>query len=697
VGQDGILLQVANLPLCDYYSLLYAVTIFLSAFLLFEVQPMIGKIILPWFGGSASVWSTCLLFFQASLLAGYLYAHCSTRYLKPRQQALLHMSLLALSVALLPILPSPNWKPAAAGDPSGRILLLLTATIGLPYLLLATTSPLLQAWYLAAKPGAVPYRLFALSNLGSLLALLSFPLLVEPLLTTHTQAYGWSGIYVLFVALCGVLAWNTRDLAVAKESATAVDSPPWPSQLLWISLAACGSALLLSITTHLSTNVAPIPLLWVATLGIYLATFIICFEREKLYRRAVFLPLLGAALGAAAFALYYNRGNLNIKWSIPIFLTALFIGCIACHGELTRLKPDPRHLTSFYLMVALGGALGGLLVAIGAPHLFHTYAELPLSLVACAALVTIVLWVAPGHWPRRFTLPTARIAMIAVTIALAVYIFHYKRVDDQRFDLSARNYYGVLRVYDLKESADQTGARVLIHGTITHGTQLTDPEDRDTPTTYYGPKSGLGRAIRYFQVMRPSIRVGMIGLGAGVTAAWGRPGDFFRFYDINPLDLNIASTWFTFLKDCKADHQVLLGDARLTLERQPSQQFDVLGVDAFSSDAIPVHLLTREAFLLYFRHLNRGGILAVHVSNRYLALEPVVARNAIDLAKVAMEVDDDGEDEDYLSKSDWVLVASDRTPFTDSLFQASGIIPAKPRPGLRPWTDDYSNLLQILK
>ena len=697
MGQDGILLQVANLPLCDYYSLLYAVTIFLSAFLLFEVQPMIGKIILPWFGGSASVWSTCLLFFQASLLAGYLYAHCSTRYLKPRQQALLHMSLLALSVALLPILPSPNWKPAAAGDPSGRILLLLTATIGLPYLLLATTSPLLQAWYLAAKPGAVPYRLFALSNLGSLLALLSFPLLVEPLLTTHTQAYGWSGIYVLFVALCGVLAWNTRDLAVAKESATAVDSPPWPSQLLWISLAACGSALLLSITTHLSTNVAPIPLLWVATLGIYLATFIICFEREKLYRRAVFLPLLGAALGAAAFALYYNRGNLNIKWSIPIFLTALFIGCIACHGELTRLKPDPRHLTSFYLMVALGGALGGLLVAIGAPHLFHTYAELPLSLVACAALVTIVLWVAPGHWPRRFTLPTARIAMIAVTIALAVYIFHYKRVDDQRFDLSARNYYGVLRVYDLKESADQTGARVLIHGTITHGTQLTDPEDRDTPTTYYGPKSGLGRAIRYFQVMRPSIRVGMIGLGAGVTAAWGRPGDFFRFYDINPLDLNIASTWFTFLKDCKADHQVLLGDARLTLERQPSQQFDVLGVDAFSSDAIPVHLLTREAFLLYFRHLNRGGILAVHVSNRYLALEPVVARNAIDLAKVAMEVDDDGEDEDYLSKSDWVLVASDRTPFTDSLFQASGIIPAKPRPGLRPWTDDYSNLLQILK
>jgi hypothetical protein len=684
--------------LCDYYSLLYAATIFLSAFLLFEVQPMIGKIILPWFGGSASVWSTCLLFFQASLLAGYLYAHCSTRYLTPRRQALLHLALLAASIALLPILPSPHWKPGAAGDPSGRILLLLTATIGLPYILLAATSPLLQAWYVAANPGAVPYRLFALSNLGSLLALVSFPALVEPLFTTHTQAYGWSGIYVLFVALCGLLAWNARTHAVPKEASPAIDAPRRQSQLLWISLAACGSALLLSITTHLSTNVAPIPLLWVVTLGIYLASFIICFEREKLYHRAVFLPLLAVALASAAFALYYNRGNLTIKWSIPIFLAALFIGCIACHGELVRLKPDPRHLTGFYLMVALGGALGGLFVAIGAPHLFHTYTELPLSLEACAALVTIVLWVAPGPWPRRFALPTVRIAMIAFTIALAVYIVHYKRLDDRRFDLSARNYYGVLRVYDLKESADQTGERVLIHGTITHGTQLTDPEQRDTPTTYYGPNSGLGRAIRYSQAMQPSIRVGMIGLGAGVTAAWGRPGDFFRFYEINPLDLNIASTWFTFLKDCKAGHRVLLGDARLTLELEPSQQFDVLGVDAFSSDAIPVHLLTREAFLLYFRHLNRGGILAVHVSNRYLALGPVVERNAIDLAKVAIEVNDDSKDEeDYLSASDWVLVATNPAPFTDGLFHASGIKPAAPHPGLRAWTDDYSNLLQILK
>jgi hypothetical protein len=695
--QDGILPQVVNLPhKCDYDSLLYAVTIFLSAFLLFEVQPMIGKIILPWFGGSASVWSTCLLFFQACLLIGYLYAHCSTRYLKPRQQALLHIALLALSVALLPILPSPDWKPTHAGDPSSRILSLLAATIGLPYILLSTTSPLLQAWYVAAKPGTVPYRLFALSNMGSLLALLSFPLLVEPLAGTHSQAYGWSGIFVLFAVLCAALGWKAKNHAAIRDHAFTGDAPGWQQQTLWVALAACASALLLSVTTHLSSNVAPIPLLWVATLAVYLLSFILCFEREKFYHRGVFLPLLAVMLGGAAFALYYSKGNLNIKLSIPIFVAALFICCMACHGELVRLKPDPRHLTNFYLMVAVGGALGGLFVAVGAPHLFDTYAELPLAMIACAALVAAVLWVTPGDWPRVWMLPAARIGTIVFTVALTVYIGYQKHLDDQRFERSVRNYYGVLRVYEEEDNANQTGSRRLIHGTINHGTELTDPEDRRTPTSYYGPKSGLGRAIRYFEE-RPAMRVGMIGLGAGVTAAYGRRGDFFRFYEINPLDLSIATTWFTFLSDCPADHRVLLGDARLTLEREPSQQFDVLGVDAFSSDAIPVHLLTREAFQLYFRHLKRGGILAVHVSNRYLDLAPVVARNAIDLGKVAIEVNDDGEDEDYLSESDWVLVASDGAVFADPLFHNIRINPAKARPGLRPWTDDYSNLVQILK
>lgn len=677
---------------------LFAATILLSAFLLFEVQPMIGKIILPWFGGSASVWSTCLLFFQAALVAGYLYAHCSTRYLKPRQQAVLHMLLLAVSIALLPILPAPDWKPAHPGDPSGRILLLLAATIGLPYVLLSTTTPLLQAWYVAARPGAIPYRLFALSNLGSLFALFSFPLIVEPLATSRTQAYGWSGIYSLFAILCAMVGWKAARSAPPIEAvhASAAPAPSLQHQILWIALPAVSSALLLSVTTHLSTNIAPIPLLWVGTLGVYLLSFIFCFEREQLYRRDVFLPLLIAALAGAAYALYFNKGNLTIKWSIPTFIAALFICCVACHGELVRLKPDPRHLTGFYLMIAIGGAIGGLFVAIVSPHVFATYAELPISLIACPALVALVLRIAPGDWPNKFVLQTVQSAMLLFTVALAAYIVYQKHLDDQRFELSVRNYYGVLRVYDLQETASQTASRKLIHGTINHGTQLTDPDERRTPTSYYGPKSGVGRAILYFE-QHPSVRVGVIGLGAGVTAAYGRAGDYFRFYEINPLDLDIARTWFTFLNDCPADHQVLLGDARLTLERQPSQQFDVLAVDAFSSDAIPVHLLTREAFQLYFRQLKPAGMLAVHVSNRYLDLTPVVVRNASDLGKTAIEVSDDGEDEDYLTESDWVLVAVNGTPFTDSRFRATGIRPVNPRPGLRAWTDDYSNLVQILK
>src|SRR3984957_1918155 len=384
--------------------LAYACTIFLSAFLLFAVQPMIGKISLPWFGGSAAVWSTCLLFFQAALLAGYLYAHWSTTWLRPKKQAMLHVALMAVSVALLPILPSPRWKPTEAGDPSLRILVLLAVTIGLPYILLSTTSPLLQAWYVAAKPGAIPYRLFAFSNFGSLLALLSYPVLIEPVFTTHGQAYGWSGIYVVFVVICGAIAWSalrTGRQPLATPSPTpehSEASPSWTTRVLWTALSACASTLLLAITNHLSQNVAPIPFLLVLPLSVYLLSFILGFEREKVYHRGVFLPLLVVALDGAAYAIYASEGNPNIAWAIPTFVAALFIGCMVCNGELARLKPDPRYLTSFYMMIALGGALGGVFVAIVAPHVFHTYLELPISMVACSALAALVLWISPQNW-----------------------------------------------------------------------------------------------------------------------------------------------------------------------------------------------------------------------------------------------------------------------------------------------------------
>ncbi len=731
----------------------YAGTIFLSAFLLFAVQPMIGKMILPWFGGSAAVWNTCLLFFQAALLAGYLYAHLSTRYLKPKQRAILHAVLILVSLSLLPVVPASHWKPLHPGDPSVRILLLLTITIGLPYTLLAATSPLLQAWYVSMKPGAVPYRLFALSNFGSFLALFSFPVLAEPLLTTHTQAYSWSAMYAVFVLLCSGAAWiafRTGKAPVERQSSA--DEPddgptPWQIRLLWIVLPACASGLLLAITNHLTQNVAPIPLLWVIPLGIYLLSFILCFERERLYSRALFLPLLAASSGISAFAIYYDQGNPDIRWAIPAFIATLFVCCMVCHGELVRLKPHPRHLTNFYLMISLGGALGGLFVAVGAPHWFESYFELDLLLVVCGILASLVLWIAPGalpdavrgnvpriasvvlwlgaagylgylarhqkwelslvifaaltssaillapFWPGVVQLRITRIALPVFVVALAAYLTYAKLEDDRRYVVAARNYYGVLRVIDVKESPGTFGTRTLVHGNIEHGVQLTRQSLRRAPTSYYGPDSGVGRSIRYFEQHSP-VRVGVVGLGAGVTAAYCRAGDFFRFYDINPLVLNIATSWFTFLNDCPGDHQVLLGDARLTMEQQPSQQYDVLAIDAFTGDAIPVHLLTREAIALYLRHLKPGGILAVHVSNRYLNLVPVVARHAVDFGKIAMQVSDDGESEDYFSSSDWVLVSSDRSIFKDPLFKTSSV--AKTQPGLRPWTDDYSNLIQIL-
>lgn len=733
--------------------LAYAGTIFLSAFLLFAVQPMIGKMILPWFGGSAAVWNTCLLFFQAALLAGYLYAHLSTRYLKPKQRAILHAALIIVSLALLPVVPASHWKPLHPGDPSGRILLLLAVTIGLPYTLLAATSPLLQAWYVSLKPGAIPYRLFALSNFGSFLALFSFPVLAEPLLTTHAQAYSWSAMYAVFVLLCWLAAWMAfrvgKELAVTQaagdESSAAL--APWQIYFLWIILPACASGLLLAITNHLTQNVAPIPLLWVIPLGIYLLSFILCFERERLYSRSIFLPLLAAGLGISAFAIYYDQGNPDIRWAIPAFITTLFVCCMVCHGELVRLKPDPRHLTSFYLMISLGGALGGLFVAVGAPHWFESYFELDLLLVVSGVLASLILWVAPGElppqtrsnvariaalvlwlaaagylgyqarhekwelsllifgaltgaavwiapfWSSAIQLRITRVAMPVFTVALAAYLTYAKLDDDRRYVVAVRNYYGVLRVIDVKESPGTLGTRTLVHGNIEHGVQLTRPSLRRAPTSYYGPDSGVGRAIHYFEQHSP-VRVGVVGLGAGVTAAYCRAGDFFRFYDINPLVLSIATSWFTFLNDCPGDHQVLLGDARLTMEQQSSQQYDVLAIDAFTGDAIPVHLLTREAVALYLRHLQPGGILAVHVSNRYLNLVPVVARHAADFGKIAVQVSDDGESEDYFSSSDWILVSADRSIFKDPLFKGSN--PAKTQPGLRPWTDDYSNLIQIL-
>jgi hypothetical protein len=679
---------------------LYAVTIFLSAFLLFQVQPLIAKMILPWFGGSAAVWSASMLFFQLLLLAGYAYAHVSIRFLKPRAQMLVHVALLLGSCALLPILPNPVWRPTQVGDPTARILLLLTATIGLPYFLLSSTSPLLQAWFVRRTGSGVPYRLFALSNFGSMLALVSFPFLVEPTLATRQQAFWWSGGYVVFALMCAFTAWVSRPAGADDpiQVAAEPDSSGRPSfwQLLfWVLLASCASVLLVSVTNHMSQNVAPIPLLWVLPLAIYLLTFICAFESDRIYQRWLFIPWLAPALAGMAYMIYAEEGNFNIKYAIPGFAAGLFICCMFCHGELARRRPAPRHLTLFYLMVSIGGALGGIFVAIIAPRVFRIYWELPLGLIACGILAMIAVWNLRvpklGAWPIR--------AFIFIAVAvLAGYFVRQERRLSKNLVLQARNFYGPLEVRDDLPTEDYA-QRTLLHGTIDHGSQLQDPVLRYVTTSYYAKRSGVGRAMSELQARGP-IRAGVIGLGAGVLSNYGRKGDYFRIYEINPLIERIAQTLFTFYPHSAADKAILMGDARLTLERQLAtegpQNYDILAVDAFSSDAIPVHLLTREAIQLYFRHLKPEGVLALHISNRYLDLKPVCEGGAAAVGREAWVVEDEGDEASYLSSSTWVLVTSNLSIYRGTFFKDATLSQYPPKKGFRPWTDDYSNLFQIL-
>jgi len=670
---------------------LYGAVIALSAFLLFEVQPVIGKMILPWFGGSAAVWTTTLMFFQITLLAGYVYAYWSIRYLSPRMQGVIHLALLVTSLVLLPIVPSPAWKPLEAGDPTWRILMVLAASVGLPYFILSTTGPLLQAWYVAAHPGAIPYRLFAISNTGSMLALLSFPFAVEPFLTSHTQAISWSVAYVLFAVICGVVAAGIAKNSKSVERVELEDAGPPPSFGLlafWTALPACASALLLAITNHITQNIAPIPFLWVLTLSVYLLSFILCFENERVYYRPVFLPLLAVALPAMSLAIYASSGNVGINVAVPLFAGGLFVCCMVWHGEVARLKPHPRYLTRFYLMLALGGAIGGLFVAVAAPHLFSTYVELPVSLAACSALIAGILW-------RQSPYSTIRVAAVFFALGLAVLLAYSHIHNQNQFLASVRNFYGVLRVTNQLDDTENSPMRKLVNGTIVHGSQLTGPGMNREPTSYYGHKSGIGR-IMALADQRTHVRVGVVGLGAGVLATYCRTTDEFRFYEINPLDVAVAKRYFTFLKDCPGDCKIVPGDARLQMERQPPQNFDILAVDAFSSDAIPIHLLTREAFAVYIRHLAPDGILAVHVSNRYLDLVPIVARDAAEFERPAFELSDNPE-EDYLSNSTWMLVGGDTHLFVLLGFQGAPVIRRGAPQKLRTWTDDYSNLFQILR
>jgi spermidine synthase len=710
-------------------NLLFAIAIFLGSFLLFLVEPLAAKRLLPLLGGSAAVWTTCLVFFQTTLLLGYLCAHLLATRLPQRTQVAVYFGLLAACLGQASLNLHPDLRTTTA-HPVVSVFTLLSSLIGLPFLALSATNPLLQAWYArkpalskavassvnasqsvstsyrnVSQPVSAPYRLFALSNLGSLLALITYPWLVEPRWSLRVQSLIWLVGFAVFALACAGIAWlklrsepsiPVAD-AVVKSSRTRVDTR---DRVLWLALAACGSILLCAMTNHVTQNIAAIPLLWIVPLTMYLLSFVVAFSRggwlppvfrvrirvlDVTVARLCLLGLTAVSLISIGYMLADTR-DWSLKFLVPLYCSTLFVTCLFCHGELHRLRPAPDQATSFYLMIAAGGALGSIFVGIFAPMIFSGSYELGCGLVFTAGLMLAVTARQGIAW---------RVIGAALTVGMVVFFYLPIRHDRKNAIVQVRNFYGTLRVTQELQPPQPEYTRTLYHGTIIHGTQVFTSELRTTPTSYYAPDSGVGLALELCCGMRPR-RVGMIGLGAGTLAAYGRKDDVFRFYDINPLVESIARNSFSYLRESAAAVEIVPGDARLSLEAEAPQGYDVLVVDAFSGDAIPVHLITREALDVYRRHLAPGGIIAFHVSNQFLDLVPVVKQQA-DRAGLEARLVTTSDDDDVAEfGADWVLVTANQDFLSQKSFaEASALIPAKP--GLRLWTDDYNSVLPLLR
>jgi hypothetical protein len=728
-------------------SFLFTITLFLSAALLFLVQPLVARLVLPLLGGTPAVWNTCMVFFQAVLLAGYAYAHAAPRWLGTRRQPLIHLLLLPLPFLLLPYALPANLTPSET-VPVFWLLGLLFVVAGLPFFVVATTAPLLQRWFTeTGHPSAGdPYFLYAASNLGSILALIAYPAVVEPLLPLAGQGRLWEagyGVLVVLIACCAVALWRSPAARPGGPTEKAVAPPTWARRLHWLLLAFAPSSLMLSVTTYITTDVAAIPLLWVLPLALYLLTFVLAFSRRQLLphrgvvRFAPFVVLVVALL-------LLSEATEPVLLLVAAHLAGLFWLALMCHGELARTRPDSRHLTEFYLWLSLGGVLGGLFNALVAPLAFTGVVEYPLVLVlACLLRPASVAPGKPAWLPLRWGDALLALGVGAVTAALAL-AFRFFRVDLGRFTAGAlfalplvlvyvlqarparhalavaalllaavlypgvhgaalyrtRTFFGVHRV-----TLDPTGRfRVLVHGNTVHGKESVDLEHRGEPLTYYHRTGPAGRAFAALKGDRHLERVGLIGMGTGSLCAYAEPGQRWTFYEIDPAVVYIAckSGLFTFWERCKErcgdEPAVVLGDARLTLGRS-DEKYGVLVIDAFSSDAIPVHLLTREALAVYRAHLDDDGVLLFNISNRYLDLEPVLAELAADadppLTCVAWP-DLFGEEASGKSASHWVMMSAS----PEALKKARGTGPwraARRRPGMAAWRDDYSNLLGVIK
>lgn len=702
----------------------FALTIFLGAFLLFEVQPLIGKHILPRFGGGPGVWTVCMLFFQIALLVGYAYAHLISTYLGRRRQLVVHGILLLGSLGLLPILPDvKSWEVAGDVAPTWQIFAMLTTQVGLPFLLLSSTGPLVQSWFSRTFPNRSPYRMYALSNIGSLLALVSYPFVLEPLFTLRAQGWAWSIGYVVYVMACGWTAWRFSLAAHAANcqipsdeqpdgsmnaSAMIANTPRAGDILLWLGLTITGSVMLLATTDQLCQDLTVVPFLWVLPLAIYLTTFIICFDRDQWYDRRLFIPLL--VISVLGVVVVYQLGT-NAPLSVQIggYSLALFSCCMSCHGELVRIKPAPRYLTKFYLVVAAGGAMGGVLVAIVAPYLFNDYWEYHVGLLVSCVLAGVCTYRSGIHLHWRIGSRVGWSAMLLAILTVAGSLVTEIVIQGIEMKEVSRTFFGVLRIDEMKDSK-YYGGRVMAmqHGRTLHGLQLLHPEAHLWPTTYYGRDSGLGIAIESLRRLSnsnfpgTSLRIGVVGLGAGTTAMLARKGDYLRFYEINPDVQRLAKKHFTFIEDSEAKIDVVLGDARVMLEREVAtgqlMAFDVLAVDAFSSDAIPKHLLTHQAYQLYWKHLTPDGVLAFHITNRYVNLEPVVRSLVQGSDHQVISIVSPGEKRRVgTTFARWLIVTRNPDILAARRVRVAGTAwPSNDNRQQVHWTDDFASLWPVL-
>jgi len=683
----------------------FLVTIFISSFLLFQIQPILAKMALPFFGGGAAIWTACMLFFQLFLLLGYFYSHCLTKLTHLNHQVFIHCSLIAVSLLFLPISPFESNASFGGDTPQFEIIFSLFIGIGFPYFMLSSTAPLIQKWYGQIFPTNEPYRLYSLSNLGSLLALLSYPFLIEPLMTLDRQAGVWSMLYSLFALFIFLTSYQLyrheiKPLKAIPNEQSKTITYTMGDILLWLLFSAASVILMVSTTSAMTQNIPPTPFLWILPLCIYLLTYIICFNNDKWYvQKYWFIIFSGCSI--AALLMFFIGNQFNIVTQVAIYSLILFCACMLCHGELARLKPEKNKLTLFYLIMALGGVFGSVFTSIVAEQVFSQYYEFPLAIALVYLLFSGSLWKESKNEKllkreKKQSLYLG-LASIAGLLAFGLYFVKLHHLYYQDDVSNSRNFYGTLAVKDFNEFAEPT--RMLFDGATSHGTQSLSSANSHIPTSYYRFDTGVSLALQKFYADKAK-KVAVIGLGTGTLAAYGNVGDEYVFYELNPDVEVAANNYFSYLSNSKATVSIRLGDARITLQNElkesGSQLYQVLVVDAFSSDSIPVHLLTLEAFQLYWQHLDENGLLVLHISNNHLDLLPLVATLAEKTGK-NMQHFYSASDVENEHTAEWVVITNNSEFYENEENQSRATyFKLKPEQQVL-WTDAYSNLLSVIK